>query len=117
MTLGIFLVSKGQVDFQGSLRRMLRYPMFYAVALAFTLRCFQIPVWQPLFISIERISSALVPVALITLGANMAKVRLNYRLFDVILSALFRLLAAPLITLLSIATVSFFIYGAAILFP
>ncbi len=168
MTLGIFLVSKGQVDFQRSLRRMLRYPMIYAVALAFALRGFQIPVWQPLWVSIERISLALVPVALITLGANIARIRLNYRIFDVIISAVFRLLVAPLVallllrlfnfsgimaktllistsmptavntalialefgnepqfasqavlfsTLLSIATVSFFIYGAAVLFP
>lgn len=102
MTLGIFLVSKGQVDFKGSLRRMMRYPMIYAVVLAFAMRGLHIPIWQPLWTSIERISSALVPVALITLGANIARTRLNYRLFDVIISAVFRLLAAPLIALLLI---------------
>ena len=168
MTLGVFLASKGQVDFQRSLRRMLRYPMIYAVALALAMRGFHIPVWHPLWTSIEKISGALVPVALITLGANIARIRLNYRLFDVMISAVLRLFVAPLIalllirlfhfsgitaetllistsmptavntalialefrnepqfasqavlfsTLLSIVTVSFSIYGAALLFP
>ena len=168
MTLGIFLVSKGQVDFKRSLGRMLRYPMIYAIVLALTMRGFHILVWHPIWTSLERISSALIPVALITLGANLARIRLNYRMFDVIISAVFRLAVAPLLavlllrlfhfsgiaakallistsmptavntalialefgnepqfasqavlfsTLLSIATVSFSIYGAAILFP
>jgi predicted permease len=168
MTLGIFLVSKGQANFQRSLSRMLRYPMIYAIALALALRGFHIPVWQPIWTSLERISSALIPVALITLGANIARIRLNYRIFDVIISSVFRLMVAPLIavlllklfhfsgiaartllistsmptavntalialefnnepqfasqavlfsTLLSIATVSFSIYGSVILFP
>jgi predicted permease len=107
MTLGILMVSRGQVNFRRSLRRMLRYPIIYAVILAFIMKGFQVPVWQPIRMSIDKIASALVPVALITLGAHIASIRLTHRLADVIISAILRLLIGPIIAFFLIKLFSF----------
>ena len=96
-TLGMLLASKGKVSFKESIKRTIRYPLVYLVIIALLLRRFQIPVWYPVWISIEKIASALVPVALITLGAQLAKIRLASGIFDVIISSLCRLILGPLI--------------------
>jgi predicted permease len=107
VTLGVFLVSKGQVSFRRSVGRTLRYPMIYAVTLAFVLRGLHISIWQPLMVSIERISAALVPMALITLGAHIATIRLTHRVVDIVISAAVRLLVGPLVALLFIKVFQF----------
>ena len=96
-TLGMLLASKGKVSFKESIKRTIRYPLVYLVIIALLLRRFQIPVWYPVWISIEKIASALVPVALITLGAQLAKIRLASGIFDVIISSFCRLILGPLI--------------------
>ena len=98
-TLGIFMASKGKVTFGRSVKRTVFYPLIYLVIIALLLRRFQIPVWNPLWISIEKISSALVPVALITLGAQLAKIRLTRGIIDVFISSFCRLIASPLLAL------------------
>jgi predicted permease len=107
VTLGVFLVSRGQVGFRRSLGRTLRYPMIYAVALAFVLRGMHLSIWPPLLVSVERISAALIPMALLTLGAHIATTRLTGRIVDVVISAAMRLLVGPLVALLLIRIFQF----------
>ncbi len=102
MTLGVFLVSKGQFGLRKSLGRMLRFPVIYAVIAALVLKGFHISIWQPAWVSIERISAALVPMALIILGAHIAKIRLSHRMADIVISAAHRLIVGPLIALVLI---------------
>lgn len=96
-TLGLFLVARGRSTVRESLNRIVKYPMIYAVGAAFLMRGFGISVWEPLWIPFEKMASALIPLALVTLGAQLAQVRLSRGLFDVILSSLIRLLVGPLI--------------------
>jgi len=96
-TLGIFLVLKGQTGYRESIKRTLKLPMIYAVIVAILLKNFRIPIWQPIWIPIETMASALVPIALITLGAQLANIRLTRRVVDVVLTVLGRLLIGPFI--------------------
>jgi len=98
-TIGIFLIARGKHTFRESVRRTLRFPMLYAVIIAFVLRGFHITVWQPLWVSIDTIADALVPVALIMLGAQLARIRFASGLLDPILSSFCRLFIGPLIAL------------------
>ncbi len=106
-TLGIFLIAKGKHTFRESARRTLRFPMLYAVVIAFVLRGFHVPVWKPLWVSIDSIGDALIPVALIMLGAQLARIRFTSGLLDPILSSFCRLFIGPLIALALIALFRF----------
>ncbi len=106
-TLGIFLIAKGKHTFRESVRRTLRFPMLYAVIIAFVLRGFHVRVWEPLWVSIDRIADALVPVALIMLGAQLARIRFGSGLLDPILSSFCRLFIGPLIAFALIALFRF----------
>jgi len=95
-TLGIFLLTKGKGTSKESLKRILQFPMMYTVILAFILRAFHIPIWRQLWIPIEKMAAAVIPIALITLGAQLANIRLSQRIIDVIISVLCRLIVGPL---------------------
>lgn len=96
-TLGIFLVSKGNRSYRDSFRTIFRYPLIYSFFAAFLFRELHIPLWSQMWVPIERMASALVPVALLTLGTQLAKIRLTSSIVDVILSGMCRLLLAPLL--------------------
>lgn len=98
-TVGIFLIARGKNTFRESIRRTLRFPTLYAVIIAFVLRGFHIPVYRPLWVSIDTIADALVPVALIMLGAQLARIRFSSGLLDPILSSICRLIIGPIIAL------------------
>jgi predicted permease len=102
-TAGIFIVSRGRRTYGESFRTVLRYPLIYSVALALLLKWFRIPVWEPLWEPINRLASALVPVALLTLGAQLARIRLTSSIVDVALSGFFRLILAPLTGLAAVS--------------
>jgi hypothetical protein len=98
-SLGVFLISKGKSSFKESFGKMLKFPSIYAIALAIVLRVFHVPVWEPLWIPVDWLARALVPVALVTLGARLARIPLTTGLPDVLLAALFRLILGPLAAL------------------
>ncbi len=101
-TLGIFLVSRGKTHWKTALARTLRYPMIYAIVLGLLLRGLHIDIWEPIWVPLEKIGGALVPMALFSLGAQLANVELVKDITDVVLSAVCRLVAAPVIAYLLI---------------
>lgn len=96
-TFGIFLASRGQFTFKESVKRTLSYPVIYAIIVSFTFRGFQIPVWEPLWVTIQKISYAFIPIALFTLGAQLGRIHLTRGMGDVIISAACRLILGPCI--------------------
>jgi predicted permease len=99
-TLGVFLVARGRSSFRESLGHTLRFPSLYAIILALVCKVFRIPLWQPLWIPIDMMASALVPVALLTLGMQLARIELTRGLYDVALSSFCRLILGPAVALL-----------------
>jgi hypothetical protein len=102
-TLGIFLVSRSSMPLSSALKQMLSYPMLYAIVLGLLLGRLDIPIWEPIWIPLTKMASALIPLALFTLGAQIARVRLFERVGDVVLSAFCRLVASPIIAFLLIS--------------
>jgi predicted permease len=98
-TLGVFLVARGRSSFRESLGQTLRFPSLYAIILALVFRVFRIPLWQPLWIPIEMMASALVPAALLTLGMQLARAELTRGLDNVALSSFCRLILGPAVAL------------------
>ena len=96
-TFGIFILSRGRYSFAESVKRIFQYPILYAVVIAFAFKGFNIPVWQPVWETMEKIALAFVPVALFTLGAQLGRIRLAHGIADVLAASVFRLLLGPCI--------------------
>jgi len=98
-TLGVFLVARGQETIREAVGHTFRYPLIYAVALVFVFKGFQIPVWEPVWFTMEKISAAFVPLALFTLGAQLGRIRLGRGIRKVLFSSALRLLVSPLVAI------------------
>jgi predicted permease len=96
-TVGIFLASRGQSTIRESVKRTLSYPMIYSIIVSFIFKGFQIPVWKPLWVTIQELSNAFIPVTLFTLGAQLGRINLTRGMGDVFISAACRLILGPVI--------------------
>ena len=98
-SLGVFLISRGSHSIKDSIGKMLKFPTLYAIVLAVLLRIFHVPVWTPLWVPIEWLARALVPIALVSLGASLASITITSGLSDVFLAVCGRLIIGPFIAL------------------
>jgi predicted permease len=96
-TFGIFLLSRGHASFKESVKNTFRYPLIYTVVIVFIFSGLDIPVWRPVWVTMEMISRAFVPIALFTLGAQLGRIRIGRGITNVFISAGLRLLLAPCI--------------------
>ncbi len=96
-TLGLFFVSIGRLSARKAFLQTFRMPFVYALILAFAIRNYglQLPgfIWLP----IEYLAEALVPMALVTLGMQLAKTRINQAWKASLTSLVCRLVISPLI--------------------
>lgn len=106
MFQNIFLFSYGIFSLQsvhtGKLRAMLAYfkmPVMYAMLLGFLMKAFEIPVPSFVWIPANYIADAMIALALLTLGAQVAQLKLTAGLGTVYVSLVLRLLVGPLLTL------------------
>jgi predicted permease len=98
-TLGLFLVARGRSTFKESVGKTIRFPSLYAIIFALILRIFHIPLWRHLWVPMDMMAAALVPVALLTLGMQLARIRLTSGFLDVVLSSFCRLILGPAVAL------------------
>ncbi|SVC15202.1 uncharacterized protein METZ01_LOCUS268056, partial [marine metagenome] len=77
--------------------RTLRMPLMYAVLLGWIIRMFEISVPNFIWLPIEYMAQALVPMALVTLGFQLAKREVGNDLSDGIASVICRLVISPVI--------------------
>ncbi len=96
-TFGIFFANAGKKTILQSLLETFKIPMIYAVIVAFIFRFFNIGVYEPVWDALITIRNGMVPLALITLGAQLANTKMNFKLPKVYLSNLLRLIIAPLL--------------------
>lgn len=97
-TVGIYNSSSGNgKSIKEVLMSIVKLPMIYVIVLAFVLRGQSISVPAPLMSTITILSKGMVPVALMTLGVQLAKTKFDFRLHKVYLSNLLRLMVSPCI--------------------
>ncbi|KRG15992.1 AEC family transporter [Lederbergia galactosidilytica] len=101
-----FLFSYGVVSLKsmtmGKWRAILDYfkmPLFYAMTLGILLNIFHVSLPEFLLTPISYISNALIAIALLTLGAQIAHIRVSFAYLPLYLSMFFRLLMGPAIAL------------------
>ena len=97
-TLGVFLVAGGRGQrARDTLGEVFKLPMVYVLVVAGALRYLRIAPPAPLNVGLHFLADALVPVAVVTLGAQMAGLKTPKFGRDLLLSLTLRLIAAPVL--------------------
>lgn len=98
-TYGIFLMRSVQVSKLQALLGYFKMPMVYAIILAIILNAFDWQLPEFAYISVKYISDGFISIALVTLGAQVARLSFKVLELRVWLSVILRLVICPLIGL------------------
>ena len=96
-TVGIYSVSAGKKNVKQGILEVLKVPMIYCIVIALILRSMDIKVAVPLMIAMNSLGSAMVPVALISLGAQLAETKCSFKMPRVYFSNFVRLVISPIL--------------------
>ncbi len=97
-TVGVFLIASGRGGrLRDTLSEILKLPMIYVLVAAGTMRYFGWAPFAPINTALHYLSDALVPIAVVTLGAQMAGLEVPKFGRALSLSLALRLVAAPVI--------------------
>lgn len=96
-SVGVFSLTGGG-SIKRAIRSFLRIPVPYVFALAVALRALQIDLPRPVMTTVGYLGDGLIPVALITLGAQLAGTRLKAHMAPIGCAVALRLMVAPLLT-------------------
>ena len=94
-TVGIYSISSGNKSAKEGLLEILKVPMIYSIILALTLRGVNIKIWSPIWNALDSLGSAMVPIALISLGAQLAETKCNLKIPKIYFSNFLRLIISP----------------------
>lgn len=98
-TFGVFQASSGNSSRKEALFNMLKMPSLYVVFLVALVKLGNIQIPIPVIVPLDYISNGFVGLALINLGVQLAEIRLNIRIKDVLMASFIRLVVSPLIGL------------------
>lgn len=98
-TVGVFLVSRGRYSIGKAVRKAATFPPIYAALAALIVQQIGWALPELLWIPLERLSHALIPVALVTLGTQLARGIREAQWLDLSLGTIARLLLAPILAL------------------
>lgn len=101
-TVGAFFISTGARSVPESIRKVAKYPILPAVLAAVAFRLLHVPLPRFLDVPLLRMASALAPIGLATLGAQLANVSGIGRLLPLFGASFLRLCVGPALGLLLI---------------
>jgi predicted permease len=100
-TLGVWLMEhRVRGTARAALLGMLKLPILYAIALALLLRAFHVTLPAPVRAPLDYLADGLIPLALLTLGAQLARTRLGNDATALAAITVLRLLVSPLLAFL-----------------
>lgn len=94
-TFGVLNAASQNRKIGAALKSILLMPMTLAMILAVGMRALALPVWTPVELALQVLAQGMVPLALVTLGAQLANTRIHLAVLDVYLSSVLRLLVGP----------------------
>lgn len=96
-TVGLYNASSGTYTSKDAIKNILKLPIVYVMILAVLLRQFSITIPNAQIETLNYLSKAVVPLALITLGAQLEETKFNFKDLSVYLSNFLRLLVSPIL--------------------
>jgi len=106
-TIGLYNASSGAYSGLDAVKNVFKMPLIYVIILGFLLRGFSIELWSPLVSAISFMSQAVVPMALLILGAQLANTEMKVANPIVYLADIFRLIISPIIALCLVKLMGF----------
>lgn len=107
-TVGFLNGGRGQMKINDTLKKLISMPSIYAIFLAFFLKYIHVDVSKFfLWPSLTYMRNGLVPIVLITLGAQLSITKFHLSSFDVYLASFMRLCGGPLISFILITLMGF----------
>lgn len=99
-SVGIFIAARGNKTTRQSFTTIFKLPLIYAVLLSILVRFFQIDKPQFVFVSIDLLQQAAVPVLLVILGIQFAKTKITKSLGKLNYVLFIRLMLSPILAFL-----------------
>lgn len=96
-TYGVYSVNAHRQKLAATMKTISTMPIIYVIPIALLMRGFEIPVPQPLWITVDYVAKGFIATALTTLGVQLGSMKWQIRFGDVAISNSLRLLAGPLI--------------------
>ena len=96
-TVGIYSISAGKKNIKQGILEVLKVPMIYCIIIALALRGMEIKVATPVLTALNSLGGAMVPVALISLGAQLADTKYSFKMPKVYFSNFIRLIISPIL--------------------
>lgn len=96
-TLGLWLFGDERACWKARLLDLLKAPVLYAVGVALLLNVLHIKLPEPIYFPLGQLANGLVPVALLTLGVQLSRVRLGGKVGALTAASAVRLIVAPLL--------------------
>lgn len=96
---GLYNLLSATTTFRGIITSLLRLPIFHALIVGIVFQVFDIPLPKFIHIPLKELSDAFVGVALLLLGAQLAKIRLRFFHRVITWSLIGRLIIGPLLSL------------------
>ena len=96
-TLGVFQASSGNSSYRKAIKNILQMPSLYVLAVVLIVKGTGMTVPTNLMVPINYISDGFIAVALLTLGVQLAEIKVAFRFKDAFLSSFVRLVISPLL--------------------
>lgn len=99
-TIGFYNAGRAKMNIKDSMEQIFTMPSIYAIPIALLLKYFKVDITiTPLWPAIEYIKGGLVPIALITLGAQLSQTKFDFRNINVNIAVFTRLIIGPILSL------------------
>jgi malate permease and related proteins len=96
-TFGVFQASSGNSTYHKALKNILQMPSLYVLAVAVIVKATGCEVPDPILVPMQYVSNGFIAIALLTLGVQLADIKVAFRFKDVLASSCIRLVLSPLI--------------------
>ncbi len=97
-TLGFYNAGRATLSVRDSIKKMVSMPSLYVIMLALICKIMPLDLTATtLWPVLDYLKNGLVPMALVTLGVQLAKTQFNFKSMDVHLSVFIKLIVAPLL--------------------
>ncbi len=98
-TLGLWLLGDERARWRERLLNVLKAPVLYAVGAALLLNALHLELPGSIYFPLGQLANGLVPIALLTLGVQLSRVRLGGQVGALTAASAMRLIVAPLLAL------------------
>lgn len=95
ITLGLWIIDSGRTHWRDALTGLLKTPILWASLAAVLMMAFKLELPSPIRQPVEYLANGLVPLALVTLGAQLSRSRSGKQIRPLALVTVLRLLVAP----------------------